>query len=126
MKNKRPGIFHSLKRRRALFFPEILFILLTVASIGDKKMFAACLSFLLIFSIYLIYIVAKDAKSLKCPGANTFLSSMILDYISDVKNRFLLLISSVQLHGITMHSSNAVIFKVPFTAETSRKKSIML
>ena len=90
MKNKRPGIFHSLKRRRALFFPEILFILLTVASIGDKKMFAACLSFLLIFSIYLIYIVAKDAKSLKCPVANTFLSSMILDYISDVKKPILI------------------------------------
>lgn len=90
MKNKSPGILHSLKRRKALIFPEILLILLTVISIGNKKMFFTCLLFLLVFSIYFIYVVVRDTKSLKCPAANTFLSSMILDYISGVEKPILI------------------------------------
>ena len=91
MKNKSPGIFYSLKRRRAMIFPEILLILLTVISIGNEgKMLPVCLSFLAIYSIYLIYVVVKDAKSLKCPVANTFLSGIMLNYISDVDKPILI------------------------------------
>ena len=85
MKNKSPGILFSLKRRKAMLFPEILLLILTAISIGTKsKLLPVCIVFLAIYSIHFIYVLVKDAKSLKCPVANTFLSGMILDYISSI------------------------------------------
>ena len=91
MKNKRPGILFSLKKRRALLLSEMLLFILTLVSIGNKgRMLPVCLSFFVLYSAYLVYVLVKDAKSLKCPVANTFLSGMILDYISGIEKPVLI------------------------------------
>ena len=86
MKKKTSGIQTILHRRKALIFSEIILIILTIMGLGQKgSMFHICLSALIVHTIFLVCLMLKDSKNLKCPSDNPLLSGMTLDFVTSVR-----------------------------------------
>ena len=85
MKKQSNRLIRSLKKRRSAIFAEILLLLITlVCASSAKNVLPACLSVFVVHSAYLIYVLIKDSKSLKCPEASSLLSGITLDFVSDL------------------------------------------
>lgn len=82
MKKKNSGILRILHRRKTLLTAEILLVLLTILGLGQSgNMFRFCCTAFVIHSVFLIYLVLKDMRNLKCPTDNPLLSGMTLEFV---------------------------------------------
>ena len=86
MKKKGFGILRILNSRKALFSAEIILIILTILGLGQQGSMAKfCGVALLLYSVFMIYILVKDAKDLRAPSANPLLSGMTLDFVTTLE-----------------------------------------
>ena len=85
MKKKNSSLLRSLKRRKASIFAEILLLaVMLISTSGSKTAFSVSAAAFLIHSIYLVYVLVLDSKSLKCPSDNPLLSGMTLDFVTSM------------------------------------------
>ena len=83
MKKQSNRLLRSLKKRRSVIFAEILMLLVVLVCISSaKSVLPASFSAFAAHSIYLVYVLIKDSKSLKCPEASSLLSGITLDFVT--------------------------------------------